>query len=88
MHLGHKHFWYTTITNNYPVMVCDFFYKMRAKEDTSLIKVAYGNNVHTISIEVTVAAIGIQPGYTTDKNPNGSQALGDWVEEIVHGGHM
>lgn len=40
--LGHSHFWYTTTTKYYPVMVCDFYDRMKVEEDTQLINVAYG----------------------------------------------
>lgn len=53
-------------------MVHDFYDKMRVDEDTRLIHVTYGNNVHIISIEVIVAPIRGQPQYTTEKNPKAS----------------
>lgn len=61
---------------------------MAVDDDTRLIYVNYCNTVHTISIKVISVAMGIQPGYTGEQNPKVSQALGDWVQEIVSGGQL
>lgn len=69
-------------------MVCDFCDRLVVDEDSRILRVTYGENSHTISIEVIPAAMGIQPGYTQDQNPKGSQALGDWFEEIILKGKL
>lgn len=83
MCLVHHRFRYTTSTNYYTEIVYEFYDYMVIDLETRLIRVTYGNNVYTISIEIIAAAMEIQPRYTGEPNPKVPQALGDWVEEIV-----
>lgn len=57
MCLEYHKFKYTTYTDYYLKMVCDFFYSLGVDDENCLLCVTYSNTVHSISIEVIAVAM-------------------------------